>query len=120
LAWNMKLNPDNTKILTIRRPRTHLPQHGDHLLGGSVDRSQSLVVLGVTLGSKLTFEAHNREVMSSSSRALGIIRKAAKIVPSPDVLGEMLSILRPLSIGVMCACLGLAPQRAVTCASWME
>jgi hypothetical protein len=45
-----------------------------------LDVSQSLVVgVCVTLDSKLTFEAHVREVVSSSSRVLGITRKAGKI-----------------------------------------
>jgi hypothetical protein len=48
--------------------------------------SQWLVVLGVTFDSKLTFEAHIRDVVSSSSRAWGIIRKAFKIFQSLDVL----------------------------------
>jgi hypothetical protein len=79
-VWNMKLNPAKTKTFTISRSRTNLPLHGELLLGGSVlDVSQSLVVLGVTLDSKLTFEAHIRKVVSSSSRALGIMRKASKI-----------------------------------------
>jgi hypothetical protein len=62
----MKLNsPANTKTLTISWSRTPLPLHGDLLLSGSVlDVSQSLVVLCVTLDSKLTFEAHIWEVVS--------------------------------------------------------
>jgi hypothetical protein len=51
-----------------------------------LDVSQSLVVLGVTLDSKLMFEAHIREVVSSSSRALGIMRKASQIFQCPNVL----------------------------------
>jgi hypothetical protein len=59
LAWNMKLNPAKTKTLTISWSMIPLPLHGDMLLGGSVlDVSQSLFVLGVTLDSKLTFEAY--------------------------------------------------------------
>jgi hypothetical protein len=92
LAWNIKLNPAKTKILTISQPRTHLTHHGDLRLGGSVDVSQSLFVLGVTLDTKLTFEAHIRKVVSSFSMALGIMRKAGKIFPTPDVLEDMLSI----------------------------
>jgi hypothetical protein len=51
-----------------------------------LNESQSLVVIGVNLDSKLTFEGHIREVLSSSSRALGIMREAGKLVESPDVL----------------------------------
>jgi hypothetical protein len=83
----MKHNPAKTMTLTISWSRTPWPQHSDLLLGGSViDVSQSLVVLGVTLHSKLSFKAHIREVVSSSSRALEIMTKASTIFQNTSVL----------------------------------
>jgi hypothetical protein len=83
----MKLNSAKTKTLTNSRSATPLPLHGDLLLCGSVlDVSQSLVVLCVNLYSKLTFEVHIREVLFSSSRALGIMIKVGKIFQGPHVL----------------------------------
>jgi hypothetical protein len=98
---------------------TPLPLHGELILGGSVlDVSQSLVVHGVILDSKLTFEAHIREVVSSSSMALGITRKASKIFQSPDML-ETSTFDLMFSLGWSIVRLFGDPQRAVTCACWM-
>ena len=41
--------------------------------------SDSLVILGVTVDSKLKFEEHLRGIVSSAARAVGIMRMAGKI-----------------------------------------
>lgn len=86
-SWNMLMNPLKTKSLVVSRSRTVAPRFGDIVLDGAgVEVSDDLVILGVRFDSKLTFESHIRDVVASSSRSLGIMRRAAKIFDSTDVL----------------------------------
>ena len=85
--WQMKLNATKTKTLLVSRSRTSQPVHGDLILGGcSLSVSDSLKILGIRFDSKLTFEAHIRDVVASASRSLGIMRRANAIFGSADVL----------------------------------
>ena len=85
--WMMKLNPSKTKTLIISRSRTVSPVHGDLILNGTILKvSDSLVILGVNLDSKLTFEYHIRSVASSAARSMGIVRRAIKIFDTKEVL----------------------------------
>ena len=85
--WQMKLNPGKTKTLLISRSRTVQPEHSDLVLDGSVlSVSDSLDILGVKFDSKLTFEPHVRDVVSSVSRSLGIMRRANRIFNNSVVL----------------------------------
>ena len=43
-------------------------------------------ILGVTIDSKLTFEAHLREVASVAARSLEVVRRAGKLFRYPRVL----------------------------------
>ena len=56
------------------------------LNGVELPVSDSLVILGVTLDSKLTFEKHISNVVSSAARSMGIVRRASRIFGSQDVL----------------------------------
>ena len=85
--WQMKLNPSKTKTLIIGRSRTVQPEHGELILDGTVlSVSESLVILGVRFDSKLTFEAHVRDVVSTASRSVGIMRRANRIFSNSVVL----------------------------------
>ena len=85
--WMMKLNPSKTKTLIISRSRTVSPVHGDLILNGTILKvSDSLVILGVNLDSKLTFEYQIKSVVSSAARSRGIVRRATKILVTKEVL----------------------------------
>ena len=85
--WMMKLNPLKTKTLIVSRSRTVLPVHGSLFLNGLVlPVSETLVILGVNLDSKLTLEHHVRSVVSSAARSMGIVRRASKIFGTTNVL----------------------------------
>ena len=85
--WMMKLNPIKTKTLIVSRSRTLMPAHGVLELNGvALSVSDSLVILGVTLDSKMTFEQHISNVVSSAARSMGIVRRASKIFGTLDVL----------------------------------
>ena len=85
--WMMKLNPTKTKTLIVSRSRTPDPPHIDLELGGVVlPVSDSLVILGVTFDSKMTFERHIVNVTSSAARSMGIVRRASKIFGTQEVL----------------------------------
>merc|ERR1711905_100256 len=83
----MKLNPTKTKTLIFGRSRTLTPAHSDLVLEGeTLDLSDSLVILGVTLDSKMTFEQHVMNVTSSVARSMGNMRRASKVFGTEDVL----------------------------------
>ena len=83
----MKLNPSKTKTLIVGRSRTQTPVHGDLVLDReTLAVSDSLVILGVTLDSKMTFEQHIMNVTSSAARSMGLVRRASKIFGTEDVL----------------------------------
>ena len=55
----MKLNPSKTRSLVISRSRTDLLRHLDLLVGDVlIPDFPSMNLLGVTLDSRLSFEAH--------------------------------------------------------------
>ena len=83
----MKLNPSKSKELIVSRSRTHLPEHPNLSINGAlIDQADQLKLLGVTLDSKLTFEAHLRNVSRSISQKLGILRKSKKIYKDDSIL----------------------------------
>ena len=63
----MKLNPSKTKTMIVFRSRTMQQQLDD------------LVIFGVTLDSKMTFEKHLRSVSRAASQRLGILRKSWQV-----------------------------------------
>ena len=75
--WGMKLNASNTKTMIISRSRTMHPQSPPLTIGGTVlKESDGLVILGVTVDSKMVFEKHLRSVSRAASQTLGILRKS--------------------------------------------
>ena len=56
------------------------PQSPPLTIGGTVlKESDDLVILGVTFGSKMTFEKHLRLVSRVASQRLGILRKSWQV-----------------------------------------
>ena len=74
--WGMKLNPSKTQSMIISRSRTSDPPHPALSINNVVlANSSSLKILGVIFDSRLTFELHIRQMVSSASQKIGIIRK---------------------------------------------
>ena len=85
----MRLNSKKTISMVVSRSRTIAPSYCDLTLGGAkLEELKSLRILRVTLGSKLTFEIHLREVMSTAVRSLGVMRPAGKLFECPRVLNS--------------------------------
>jgi hypothetical protein len=75
--WGMKLNASKTVTMIVSRSRTVLPPSPALVLDGvTLDESSDLVILGVTLDSKMTFEKHIRSVARAASQKLGIMRRS--------------------------------------------
>ena len=69
----MKFNASKTKTMIVSKSRTMHPQSPPLTIGGTVlNKSDGLVILGVTFDSKLTFEKHLRLVSRGASQRLGI------------------------------------------------
>ena len=78
--WGMKLNASVTKTMIVSRLRTMHPQSPPLTIGRTVlKESDDLVVLGVTVDSKLTFEKHLRLVSRAASQTLGILWKSWRV-----------------------------------------
>ena len=97
--WGMKLKASKTKTMIVSRSRTMHPQSPPLTIGETVlkesDRKQtpkchslvkgvtikchSLVILGVTFDSKMTFKKHLRSVSRAPSQRLGILRKSWRV-----------------------------------------
>lgn len=89
--WDMKLNPAKTKSLIISRSRTLVPEHPPLLVDGvQIQNEDELLVLGVILDRKLTYERHLRQMASRARQKTGILRKAAKIFSDDNVLARCL------------------------------
>ena len=78
--WAMKLNASKTKTKMVFRSSTMRPLSPALIIGGTVLReSDDLVILGVTLDSKMTFEKHLHSISKSAFLRLGILRKSWRI-----------------------------------------
>ena len=85
--WGMKLNPSKSHDIIFGRSRTTFPPHPDIAVEGVViPRCSILKLLGVTMDSKLTYEPHLRQVASSITQKVGLLRKCHKIYSSDDVV----------------------------------
>ena len=83
----MKLNASKTKTMIVSRSRTVHPQLTPFTLDGTVlNESADLVILGVTLDAKMTFERHLRSVSSAAAQRLGIMRKSWQIFHDRSLL----------------------------------
>ena len=70
----------NYKSQVVSRSRTCASSYGDLTIGGAeLEEVKSLLILGVTLNFKLTFESHLREVVSTATRSLGVVRRAGQL-----------------------------------------
>ena len=80
MRWGMQINPSKTKGMVISRSRTRYPSFPDFVLDGEIVQVvDKLMVLGVLIDSKLTFEAQLRSLAVSASKKLGILRKAVSV-----------------------------------------
>ena len=87
--WGMKLNASKTKTMIVSRSRTMHPQSPPLTIDGTVlKESDDLVILGVTLDSKMTFEKHLRQVSRAASQRLGILRKSRRVFHDRSLLGR--------------------------------
>ena len=77
VLWVMKLNASKTKTMIVLRSRTMHPQSPPLTIGVTVLKEfDDLVILGVTIDSKMTFEKHLCSVSIAASQRLGILRKS--------------------------------------------
>ena len=74
--------------MVVSRSRTYAPCYCDLTLAGEeLEQLKSVRILGVTSGSKLTFQTHLREVVSKAARKLGVVRRARQLFDCPrDVI----------------------------------
>jgi len=85
----MKLNPKKTHSMIVSRSRTPYPPHPPlSLCGTSLEESDHLVLLGVTLDSKLTFEKHIRQMAASISQKIGILRKCYRTLGRSEAINK--------------------------------
>ena len=85
--WGMKLNASKTKTMIVSRSCTVHPQLTPLTLDRTVlKRSADLVILGVTVDAKMTFEKHLRSVSSAAAQRLGIMRKSWQIFHDRSLL----------------------------------
>ena len=71
--WGMKLNTSKTKTMIVSRSLTLT------ISRTVLKESDDLVILGVTLDSKMTFEKHLCLVSRAASQRLGILRKSWQV-----------------------------------------
>ena len=87
--WGMKLNPKKTHSMIVSRSLTPFPPHPSlSLCGTSLEESNNLLLLGVTLDSKLTFEKHIRQMAASISQKVGILRKCYRTLGRSEALNK--------------------------------
>ena len=68
------LNPNNTRVLVASRSRNVNPPHGDLVLSVvSICDNSNLNIIGVKFDSSLTFEDHERGIVSRFSQRIGIL-----------------------------------------------
>ena len=85
--WGMILNPNKTKALVVIRSRTANPPHGDLVLSEvSILASPNLDIHGAKFDWKLTFEDHERGIVSRVSQRIGVFRLMERIFVDTSVL----------------------------------
>ena len=85
----MKLNVSKTKTMIVSMSRTMQPQSPPLTIGRTVlKESDDLVILGVTLDFKMSFEKHLRSVSIAASQRLGILRKSWQVFRDRSLLGR--------------------------------
>ena len=87
--WRMKSNASKTKTILVSRSRTMHRQSPTLTIVGTVQKeSDDLVILGVTIHSKMTFVKHILLVSRAASQGLGIIRKSWRVFHDRSLLGR--------------------------------
>ena len=90
--WGMKLSASKTKTMIVSRSRTMHPQSPALTIGGTMlKETEDIVILGVTFGSKITFEKHLRSVSRAAFQRLGILRKSWQVFHDRLLLERCLS-----------------------------
>ena len=89
----MKVSKTKTRI--VSRSRTMHPQSPALTIGKTVlKESDDLVILGVTIDLKITFEKHLRSVSRAAFQRLGILRKSWQVIDMIGCfLGDALGVL---------------------------
>ena len=82
----MKLNASMTKTTVSKSLIMHLQSPLLTIGGAVLKESNDLVILGVTIDSKLTFEKHLRLVSRAASQRLGILRKSWQVFHDGSLL----------------------------------
>ena len=83
-TWRMSFNPDPSKRAVELRfsTRKEQVQHPDIFFNGvPVDKVTTHKHLGLTLDSKLSFEAHIKATISKARKAIGLLRMLSKYLP---------------------------------------
>ena len=87
--WGMKLNASKTKTMIVSGSHRMHPQSPALTIGGTVLKEcDDLVILRVTLDSKMTFEKHLCSVSRAASQRLGILRKFWQVFHDRLLLGR--------------------------------
>ena len=85
----MKLKASKTKTVIVSWSGTMHPHSPSLTIGGTVlKESDDLVILGVTLDSKMSFEQHLRSVSRAASQRLGILRQSWQVFHDRLLLGR--------------------------------
>ena len=75
--------------MIVSRSRTMHPQSPPLTIGGTVlKESDDLVILGLTIDSKMIFEKHLRLVFRAPSQRFGILRKSWLVFHDRSLLGS--------------------------------
>ena len=83
------MNASKTKIMLLSRSLTKHPQSLPLTLCGTLLKEcDDLVILGMTFGSKMTFEKQLRSVFRAASQRLGILRKSWRVFHDRSLLGR--------------------------------
>ena len=75
----MKFNASKTKTMIVSRSRTNPKSTRLTLDGNVLNKSDDLVILGVTFEAKMTFETHLRSVSRAAAQRLGTMRKSLHV-----------------------------------------
>ena len=85
----MKLNKGKNNTMIVSRSSTMHTQSTPLTIGGTVMKeSHDLVILGVTLDSKMTLEKHLRSVSRAASQRFGVLRKSWRVFHDRSLLGN--------------------------------
>ena len=81
------MNKSKTKTMIVSKSRTMHPLSPPLTIGGTVLKEHDdLIILGMTFGSKLTFEKHLPLVSRAASQRLGILRKSWRVLHDRSLL----------------------------------